>query len=204
MVAAAVVLLVGCHTITEEAPTEPSAVPEEPPKVGAITIPIILPASSATPAPAPSPSPSPGAPGPAPTPTPPPPPPSGEFPRTVYGCGASDNNPPESSLRCTDGPSAFHLEVETALTTVTDAYPELFDFDSKKCFNCYFVKDVDRYVGLTLQELSGMGLCAHWDGEEIAVKRTNAFSEQYDPILASNHMRRGPGSYRGVCEPSWF
>jgi hypothetical protein len=206
MVAAAVVLLVGCHTITEEAPTEPSAVPEEQPKVGAITIPIILPASNPTPAPTTPPLPGAPAPGPAPTPAPPPssPPPSGDLPRTVYGCGASDNNPPESSLRCTDEGSAFHLEVETALTAVTDAYPELFDFDSRKCINCYFVKDVDRYVGLVLQELSAVGLCAHWDGEEIAVKRTNAFSEQYDPILSNNHMRRGPGSYRGVCSPSWF
>jgi hypothetical protein len=94
--------------------------------------------------------------------------------------------------------------VEDALTIVTENYPELFDFNSKKCLNCYFVKDVDRYVGLVLQELSAMGLCAHWDGEEVAVKKNNGYSEQYDIILSNNHMRRGPGSYRGVCSPSWF
>jgi hypothetical protein len=202
MVAAAVAVLVGCHTITEEAPTEPSPVSEEQPKVGAITIPIVLPAANPTPAPAPPPLP--GTPAPDPTPTPAPPPPSDDLPRTVYGCGAPDNNPPESSLRCTDEASAFHAEVATALTAVTDAYPELFDFNSKKCLDCYFVKDVDRYVGLVLQELAAMGLCAHWDGEEVAVKRTNSFSEQYDIILSNNHMRRGSGSYRGVCSPSWF
>ena len=48
MVAAAVVLLVGCHTITEEAPTEPTAVTEEP-TLAAITIPVILPASNPAP-----------------------------------------------------------------------------------------------------------------------------------------------------------
>jgi hypothetical protein len=199
MVAAAVVLLIGCHTITEEAPTEPSPVSEEP-KVGAITIPIILPASNPTPAPAPTPTPLPGAPAPAPTPEPTPEPP----PREGNGCGVPDNHPPESSLKCTDDPQRFLAEVETAITAVTDGYPELFDFSSKKCENCYYVKDVDRYVGLVVQELAGMGLCAYWDGEEVAVKKNNNFSEQYDIILSSNHIRRGPGSYRGVCEPSWF
>lgn len=197
MVAAGVALLVGCHTITEEAPTEPSEVSEEPPKVGAISIPIILPASNPTPAPTPAPAPDPEA-------TPTPPPPSDDLPRQGNGCGAPDNHPADSELRCTDDPQHFLAEVETAITAVTDGYPELFDFDSKKCLDCYLVKDVDRYVGLVVQELSGMGLCAFWDGEEVAVKRTNNFSEQYDIILSSNHIRRGPGSYRGECSPSWF
>jgi hypothetical protein len=196
MVAAAVVLLVGCHTITEEAPTEPTSVTEGP-KLAAITIPLILPASNPTPAPAPNPTPVPGTPAPAPEPTPEPPPPS-----NGSGCGAPANNP--SKLKCTDDPPHFLAEVETAITAVTDGYPELFDFGRKKCDNCYYVRDVDRYIGLVIQELSGMGLCAHWDGEEVAVKKTNAFSEQYDIILWDDHIRRGSGSYRGVCAPSWF
>lgn len=191
MVAAALMLLVGCHTITEEAPTEPSPVSEEP-TLAAITIPLILPAPSPTPVPGTGPVPG----SPAPTPQPTPPPPSGS------GCNVPPSNP--GSLNCTDDPQHFLAEVETAITQVTKDYPELFDFSSKKCNNCYFVKDVDRYVDAVIRELSRMGLCAHWDGEEVAVKESNRFSEQYDIILSNNHIRRGSGSYRGVCRPAWF
>ena len=191
MVAAALMLLVGCHTITEEAPTEPSPVSEEP-TLAAITIPLILPAPSPTPVPGTGPAPG----SPAPTPQPTPPPPSGS------GCNVPPSNP--GSLNCTDDPQHFLAEVETAITQVTKDYPELFDFSSKKCNNCYFVKDVDRYVDAVIRELSRMGLCAHWDGEEVAVKESNRFSEQYDIILSNNHIRRGSGSYRGVCRPAWF
>jgi hypothetical protein len=42
------------------------------------------------------------------------------------------------------------------------------------------------------------------DGEEMTVKENNNYSEQYDILLASGHMRRGTGSYRGVCRPALF
>ena len=37
------------------------------------------------------------------------------------------------------------------------------------------------------------GICSYYDGEELAVKNTNDFNEQYDILLASGHMRRGAG-----------
>jgi hypothetical protein len=187
LVAAALVLLVACHTITEETPTEPTEVATEP-TLAAIRIPVILPASNPAPAPTPV--------GPSPTPTPEPsPPPSG-------GCNVPPSNP--SSLSCTDDPPHFLDQVEDAITRVTENKPELFDFESKKCINCYFVRDVDAYIAAVIQELSRVDLCGHWDGEEVAVKESNNFSEQYDIILSSNHIRRGQGAYRGVCRPAWF
>jgi len=48
------------------------------------------------------------------------------------------------------------------------------------------------------------GLCAKYDGEEMAVKNTNAFSDQYDIHLSSGHVRRGTGSYMVTCSPAWF
>ena len=94
--------------------------------------------------------------------------------------------------------------VDTALTKVTQIRPELFDLDDKKCENCYRVKNVDAYVAEVQKLLSAQGICTLWDGEELAAKRTNDFSEQYDILLASGHMRRGVGSYRGICRPSRF
>ena len=77
-VVAAGAVLIGCHTITEELPTEPNDV--ERPPTGVLTIPIpALAVGTATPAPAPTPTPGPGPapppPEPTPEPTPEPPPP---------------------------------------------------------------------------------------------------------------------------------
>jgi hypothetical protein len=94
--------------------------------------------------------------------------------------------------------------VDAALTWVTQNRPEFFDFNNKKCDDCYFVKNVDGYVAEVQRYLSQQGICTLWDGEELAAKKTNDYSEQYDVLVASGHMRRGVGSYRGVCRPSWF
>jgi len=73
--AAIAVALAGCHTITEELPTQPT----ESPGSGILTLPIpSIPLPTATPGPAPQPTATPGAtPPPAPQPTPEPPPPPG-------------------------------------------------------------------------------------------------------------------------------
>lgn len=77
--AAAAFVLAGCHTITEELPTAPSASPKAPSSgVLKVSIPTI---PTATPTPKPNPTPTPGpAPTPTPTPQPTPPPNTG-------GCG---------------------------------------------------------------------------------------------------------------------
>jgi len=73
---AAAFVLVGCHTITEELPTQPTKTPG----TGILTIPI---PSIPSPTPKPTPKPSPGpTPTPAPSPTPTPTPPPG-----ANGCG---------------------------------------------------------------------------------------------------------------------
>ena len=78
--AAAALVLVGCHTITEELPTQPSEAPKAPASgVLKVSIPA-LPIATPTPKPKPSPTPTP-APGPTPTPNPTPTPPD------AGGCG---------------------------------------------------------------------------------------------------------------------
>ena len=79
----------------------------------------------------------------------------------------------------------------------TQGRPEFFDLNDKVCENCYKVKNVSGYVAEVQRQLAAQGICSYYDGEELAVKSTNDFSEQYDILLASGHMRRGPGSYRG-------
>jgi len=91
-------LVVGCHTITEELPTQPSS----PPSSGILTVPIpAIPLSnpkttptpaSPTPDPTPQPSPTPNTPGPDPTPDPDPDPPNSG------GCG-KPTPPPVSRMK---------------------------------------------------------------------------------------------------------
>jgi len=206
LIAVAVVLLVGCHTITEEVPTEPTEVTEEP-TLAAITIPVILPASNPTPAPAPaSPTPTPGStpspgttipvPGPSPTPTPePPPPPSG---------GSCSLPPGDPNASCSRTSQTFLGDVEAAIDRVVDRYPEIFDLDDKACNNCHRILDHDRYVDAVAAQMRNMGYCVYYDGEELAVKNTNSFNDQYDISTSSGFIRRGVGAYRATCWPAWF
>jgi outer membrane biosynthesis protein TonB len=189
--------VLGCQAINELTPTEPTkASPSPKPSLAPLAIPVILPKPVPTPTPAPTPN---ATPTPAPAPTPPPSTP----PATGGGsCSLPASNP--TSPSCNDDPAQLSAQVETAITRTTQAHPEYFDFADKKCATCYYVKNINGYVNEVKQQLSAQGVCSYWDGEELAVKSSNSFSEQYDILLASNHIRRGAGAYRGVCRPAWF
>jgi hypothetical protein len=189
LVAGLAVALVACHAIQEEVPTEPTPVVTPAP----LAIPVILTTPKPTPTPAATPTP---APAPTPSPSPTPPAPGGG------SCSLPASSP--SNPICTDEKARLLDAVEKAITQATQSRPDIFDFNDKKCDNCYYVKDVNAYLSEMVKKLNAQSVCAMWDGEEMAVKDSNAFSEQYDILLASNHMRRGTGSYRGVCKPALF
>jgi hypothetical protein len=178
--------LSACEAIKGETPTEPTPTASLPP----LAIPVILPKPVATPTPAPTPKPTPT---PAATPEPTP---------AASSCSLPPSNP--ASPSCTDESPRLFGDVDNALNLAVKAHPEYFDQNNKKCDNCYYVKNVAGYVAEVERQLSALGVCSYWDGEELAVKDSNGYSEQYDILTASEHMRRGVGSYRGVCRPSWF
>jgi hypothetical protein len=193
--AIAVAVLVGCQSLTEEeqaAPTGPSKVAS----VSAITIPVIGLSSAPSPTPTPTPeAPAPTAtPTPEPTPTPPPP--------ASSSCQLPPSNP--SNPVCSEATPQLLGVVEEALDTVTERFPELFDFNNTRCGNCYYVKNPHRYITEVIEELGRRGVCTDGVYEELGMKSSNDFSEQYDIILSTNHMRRGTNSYRGVCWPAIF
>ena len=66
------------------------------------------------------------------------------------------------------------------------------------------MRDVDAYVEDMQKEVRTEGACATWDGEELAIKRTNDFNDQYDILTFENFIRRDNGSYRATCYPAWF
>lgn len=125
----------------------------------------------------------------APTPTPvaapgPEPPPS-----------SSCENLPLGSAKhtCRDESASFLGEVNDAIDALMVQHPEYFRGDTVTNIGGY-------YVGL-IRTLDRKGLCATYDGEELAVKNTNDFSDQYKVLTSWNQIRR---FYVGTCYPAVF
>jgi hypothetical protein len=187
---------IGCQALKDALPTKPSE-PAPAPSQAPVSIPVILPTPAPTPTPvlggptSPTPTPAPGS-----TPAPTPAPPSGGT------CGLPASNHPDAP--CSMQSSSFLGAVDSAITKVIEQKPNMFDFSRKNCENCPMVNDQDGFVSALIKQLNSAGYCAKYDGEELAVKNSNSFNEQFDILVSSGHVRRGPGSYRSTCSPSWF
>jgi hypothetical protein len=146
----------------------------------------------ATPAPEPTPSPTPV---PAPTPT---------IARLACGVGAGTGDGLEE--HCPRTSPSFLADVDGAINRVVARHPELVDLDDRAGAGGYFVRNIDEFFRLVVEEVAeGSHLCAMVDADlEIAVKRNNAFSEQYKLMWSSGYIRRGESSYRATCVPAWF
>jgi hypothetical protein len=140
----------------------------------------------------------------APATQPEPPPPTTTTTTTLtpasQGCGL----PASHRDRCFYSISSYRPGVDRAITRVEKEHPELFDFTQANDELSVFVRDVPRYTALVVQALRDAGLCAVFDGEEVAVKKTNDFSDQYDIITAGDFVRWGDGAYAATCEPAAF
>jgi hypothetical protein len=183
-------LAASCHTITEELPTQPkNPTPNAPIPVIVVPVPAVTPAPA--PAATPTPTPAPG------TPTPTPAPPSGQTCSLGRGTGSGNDCPLERAR--------FQEAVERAIDNVIRNNPSLFDKSKDRCVQgCPFVRDTDGYWDAVTDEIRRLGYCATNDGEELAVKNSNSFNDQYDIINAEGFVRRGVGSYRATCYPAWF
>ena len=131
---------------------------------------------------------------PTPVPTP-------EAPVAVHGCGLPPGGPFQ---RCARELPFFNHEINAAIAEVQNEVPELFDFSDWQTGLSYRVLDRDRYHEEVVARLERMGFCAVWDGEEVGVKNSNAFNEQYQVMTSLEYVRWGGGSYRSTCFPSWF
>jgi len=187
----AVVAAAACTTLTEELPHEPDPVVGSPPPI------IIVPVTIPTPAPAPpTTQPAPPAGG-NPTPAPPPPPPSAQGCSLPAGTGSGNACPRQSP--------SFLPQVESALTQFVQQEPGVFDLnDTQGCGTCYKIRNVQRYVNHMPELMGQRGLCAMYDGEELAVKNSNSYNDQYDILTSGFYIRRDQGSYRSTCYPAWF
>jgi hypothetical protein len=92
--------------------------------------------------------------------------------------------------------------MELAIEQLAAEEPGIFDKNDQRGGGGFrILRRGAFYVGLVAQ-LEQQGFCATFDGEEIALRNTNAFNDQYDVELASQHVRRGEGMYRSTCRPA--
>jgi hypothetical protein len=119
----------------------------------------------------------------------------------TVGCGLPPGGPFE---RCPVELPLFNVEINEAIAEVENEAPELFDFDDAQGGLSYRVTDRARYHAEVVARLEKKGFCAVWDGEEVGVKNTNAFDEQYQVMTSLGYVRWGAGAYRSTCFPSWF
>ena len=184
-------LAASCHTITEELPTSTTKQPTTVAPIPVIVVPVPVVTPQPTPTPAATPAPDPGAP--AATPRPP----------SAGSCSLGRGN--GSGNDCPFERARFQEVVERAIDNVIRNNPSLFDKSKNRCDQgCPFVRDTDGYWDAVTDEVRRLGYCATNDGEELAVKNTNAWNDQYDIIAGSGYVRRGAGSYRSTCHPAWF
>ena len=139
-----------------------------------------------------------------PTPNPTPvPAPTPATARVACGVGAGMGGLEE---RCPRTSPSFLAEVDAAINRVVERHPELVDLNDRAGRGGYFVRNIDEFFRLVVEEVAeGSRLCAIVDADlEIAVKRNNAFSDQYKLMWSSGYIRRGDSSYRATCVPAWF
>jgi hypothetical protein len=143
------------------------------------------------------------APQPTPTPTPTG---GGSFYHSSCPLGKGDPNP-----SCERGHSSLLQDMESAMDLLILQKPQIFDLNDEYSpgTKAYKVLDREAYMEGLVANLRAAGLCSELDPDDALLETVRAkdepgFSEDFDVLLSSGHMRRGNGMYRQTCNPSAF
>lgn len=141
---------------------------------------------------------SPSAPTAAPTPAPTPAPVPSATPR-AFSCplpALSDDHRP-----CSRPAPQLQAYVDAAVDNVLTQQPQLFNFNDVKGGSVK-VLDRQKYQTAVVAAVNALGgVCAKDDNEEIALKVSNDFNEQYNIWTSSGYTRR---SHITTCFPARF
>jgi len=137
----------------------------------------------------------PGSPSPSPTPPPSSSPTASPTGSATPNQGTCSLAPMPEGSPCREETPSFQTQVETAQADIRRTRPDLFDGDR--------VRSEDAYVQEIARVLRTRGLCAAQGGpkDEVAVKSTNQWNDQYDIVLGSGQPWT---SYQVTCRPARF
>ena len=110
---------------------------------------------------------------------------------------------------CAKAAPRLLASIEKAIDRLVLARPELFNKQEQASPNTrqYRVLDPAAYLDGVVEELRALDLCAErslLEPEQVVVKSTNGFSEEWDVLTSSNFIRRGTGAYQSTCTPASF
>jgi hypothetical protein len=131
---------------------------------------------------------------PVPVPTPEPDPTPMEDPPLSASCEALGPGVRPEETTCSEEQPHFLDEMNEAIEQVRSSFPEYFDGRNVLNPGGYYVE--------VIRALDRMGLCADTGGEEVGVKRTNDYNDQFDILTATNGYRTGESIYRVTCTPA--
>jgi hypothetical protein len=153
------------------------------------------PSSPGGPAATPSASaPTPAAPSPAPSPAPSAP----SAASCRYGTGSLDTS-------CAVRTEQLEANVNAAIDRLADRHPEIFDTSVLRGAGEWRVLRPSEYLSGVVEELRQRRLCAETDEvSTVAVRGSGDFSETYDILHTTNHVRRGSRAYLHTCSPPSF
>ncbi len=182
------VCLWGCKTITEDLPTSSS--PNNPTitvPFPVVVTPVAIPQPETT---TPTTQPPAGSPTNTPTPSP-------SAPPSSQSCAPA---PAPGNERCPrEGASDFLGVVESAYDSLIAKNPGWFSGSG----SARTVKISERdWTWAVINEVRRKGYCAGQYAEEVSVRTSRAYSENFDVLTSSSTIRRGEGAYRSTCTPA--
>lgn len=95
----------------------------------------------------------------------------------------------------------YQAEVLGAIDDVINTRPGLFDFNDNLGAGSWKVKNRMVYLKAVTDAINNRGLCTSLSLEEIGVKNSNDFNEQWNVITGRDYVRR---AYVTTCLPSAF
>jgi hypothetical protein len=105
---------------------------------------------------------------------------------------------------CIDGVSCYLAVVQSAVRGAIMAHPEWFDSSG----SCSIILDVDAFLDAVVADIVAHGVCAIRDpnapGEEVTLKYSNAFTENFDIVASTGCARYGSAIYTSTCFPAWW
>ena len=113
-------------------------------------------------------------------------------------------NMPRLDIQCPRPAPVLTQQVDAAIARTVAEHPELFNLNDDKGGGSYLVLDRARYHNEVVNNLHAVNICAIVELEEIAVKTSNAFNEQYNIWISDGHIRKGPGAHITTCFPATF
>jgi len=99
----------------------------------------------------------------------------------------------------------FEPEVNAAIDRLADRHPEYFDTSVNQGTGEWRVLRPRDYLDGVVAELERVRFCAETDQvAAVALRNGSEFSETYDVLLSTGHVRRGNRAYQETCSPPSF